>query len=248
VIHPCRFVYPYFDNPEMLKLQVENWNRFDDALRGLIRIIVVDDHSAESPAPILKKCRMEVECYRLSERFPWNMHECRNIGAKHASTPDENHWLFMSDIDLMITPETAFSMLWRELDPLRHYSMERAYAPDMAEARLHWNTFLVKYNTFWQINGYDLDLSPIGGGGYGSDRYFLHRLHAVAPRMHMNDVILIGYGRRSMDDEPVIPDADTRSLDREAWISRTREAFERKQKSGDMRPVRPIRTNYERVL
>ena len=248
MIHSCRFVYPYFDNPEMLKLQVENWNRYDDDLRGLIRIIVVDDHSAESPVPILKKCRMDVHCYRLLERFPWNMHECRNIGAKHASTPGENHWLFMSDVDNVLTPEEAFSMLWRELDPAHHYTMERVFAPDMLERKMHPNTFLVKYDVFWEVNGYDLDLSPIGGGGYASDRYFLSRLHAVAPRRHMKDVTLIGYGRRVIDGEPLIPDADTRSLDRQEWIARCREAAERKEKSGDTRSVRPIRTGYERVL
>ena len=249
MIHPCRFVYPYFDNPEMLKLQVENWNRYDDLLRDLIRIIVVDDHSAESPVPILKKCRMVVHCYRLLERFPWNMHECRNIGAKHASTPDENHWLFMSDVDNVLPPEMAFSMLWRALDPLHFYSMERVFAPDMVERKMHWNTFLVKYDAFWRVNGYDLDLTPIGGGGYGlSDQQFLLQLQAIVPRVHMTDVAVIGYGRRSPDGEPLIPDADTRSLDRGEWTPKYEEALARKRKSGDLRSVRPIRTNYERVL
>ena len=248
MIHACRFVYPYFDNPEMLKLQVENWNRYDDDLRDLIRIIVVDDHSPESPVPILKKCKTVVHCYRLLERFPWNMHECRNIGAKHASTPDENHWLFMSDVDYVLTPEMAFSMLWRVLDPLRHYSMWRVSARDMNEQEIAINTFLVKYNAFWQVNGYDLDLAPIGGGGYGSDPQFLLQLHAIVPRMHMADVTLIGYGRTTADGEPFIPDADTRGLDRKEWWTRYEEALERKKKSGDLRSVRPIRTSYERVL
>ena len=249
MIHPCRFVYPYFENPEMLKLQVENWNRYDDYLRDLIRIIIVDDHSPESPVPILKNCRMDVQCYRLNERFPWNMHECRNIGAKHASTPDENHWLFMCDMDNLLPPEEAFSMLWRELDPSRHYSMERVFAPDMVERCTHGNTFLVKYEAFWQVNGYDLDLTPIGGGGYGASDYeFIVQLNEVATRMHMTDVTLIGYGRRTGDGEPFLPDADTRSLDRAEWSSRFAQARDRKRKSGDMRSVHPIRTSYERVL
>jgi len=98
-------------------------------------------------------------------------------------------------------------------------------------------------------DGYDLDLTPIGGGGYGaSDFEFIVQLNAVASRMHMTDVTLIGYGRRTTDGEPFLPDADTRSLDRMEWVSRFAQARDRKRKSGDMRSVRPIRTRYERVL
>jgi hypothetical protein len=248
MIHPCRFVYPYFDNPGMLKLQVENWNRFDGELRDLIRIIIVDDHSAASPAPILKKCRMAVHCYRLRERFPWNMHECRNIGAHEASTPSENHWLFMSDIDNMLTPEMAYTMLSKEPDPSHYYTMDRVFAPYMLEWKTHSNTFLVKYDVLWRVNGYDLDLNPIGGGGYGGDGQFLRQLQAIAPRIHRSDVALIGYGRSWRDGQPVIPDSDTRSLDRAEWSEKYHLAVERKKQSGDLRSVRPIRTSYERIL
>lgn len=248
MIHPCRLVYPYYNNPKMLELQIENWNRYSGELRDAIRIIVVDDCSKVSPVPMLEKCKAPVHCYRILADWPWNMHQARNIGAKHASKRDENHWMFMSDIDIVLTPEMAYQMLSRELNPGRHYTMERTFAPDFVERKTHPNTFLVKYNTFWQVNGYDLDLTPIGGGGYGGDNQFMRQLAAIAPGVHLDDVVLIGYGRRTRDGEPVIPDADTTELDRNEWAEKYKRALERKKKTGDMRSVNPIRVNYTRTL
>ena len=248
MITPCRFIYPYYNNPKMLEMQVENWSRLEGALRDAIRIIVVDDHSKVSPVPILEKCKANVHCYRLAADWPWNMHECRNIGAKQGSKLLENYWLFMSDIDIMITPEMAYTMLTKKLDPGKHYTFERTFAPDMIDRKVHPNTFLVKHNVFWQVNGYDLDLTPIGGGGYGGDNQFMRQVDAIAPREHMEDVVLIGYGRRERNGEPTLPDADTRSLDREEWAVKYRAALARKKKSGDMRSRNPIRTAYTRTL
>lgn len=248
MITPCRFIYPYYNNPKMLEMQVENWSRLEGELRDAIRIIVVDDHSKVSPVPILEKCKANVHCYRLAADWPWNMHEARNIGAKQASKFLENYWLFMSDIDIMLTPEMAYTMLSRELNPGRHYTFERVFAPDMIARKVHPNTFLVKHNVFWQVNGYDLDLTPIGGGGYGGDNQFMRQIDAIAPRVHMEDVVLIGYGRRERNGEPTLPDADTRDLDREEWAAKYREALARKKKSGDMRSKSPIRTAYTRTL
>lgn len=247
-IPPCRFIYPYYNNPTMLERQVENWSRLEGALRDAVRIIVVDDHSKVSPVKILEQCKAVVHCYRLAADWPWNMHECRNIGAKVACKPSENMWLFMSDIDIMLTPEMAYTMLTRELNPGRHYTMERVFYPDLTVRKVHPNTFLVKHNVFWQVNGYDLDLAPIGGGGYGGDNQFVRQMSAIAPGIHLEDVTLIGYGRLYRDGVPAIPDADTRTLDRDVWHQRYVEALKRKKKTGDMRSVQPIRTAYERTL
>jgi hypothetical protein len=247
-ITPCRLVYPYYENKTMLEKQVENWNRYAGELRDNTKIVVVDDCSSNYPAySILKKCKTPVALYRLHKRYPWNMHQCRNIGAKEASNEKDNLWLFMSDIDIILTPEMAYTMLSKKLDTNYHYTFERTFAPEFKERKIHPNSFLVKRNTFWQINGYDLDLTPIGGGGYGGDGEFMRQLKGISEHKHMNDVVLIGYGRRSRDGEPFIADADTRDLDRDTWQKKYREAFDRKRRSGDMRSIQPIRATYERI-
>jgi hypothetical protein len=248
MITECRLIYPYYENRHMLEKQVENWNRFAGELRDRIKLIVVDDCSSNYPAyPILKKCKAAVSLFRLHKRFPWNMHQCRNIGAKVACKEEDNLWLFMSDIDIILTPEMAYTMLSKELDPNCHYTFERTFAPDFKERKVHPNTFLVKRNTFWQINGYDLDLTPIGGGGYGGDGEFMRQLKGISEHKHRTDVVLVGYGRRSRDGEPFVADADTRDLDRDTWQKKYREAFDKKRRTGDMRSLNPIRTTYERI-
>lgn len=243
-----RFIYPYYENREMLERQVDNWNRYAGELRKKVRILVVDDCSSNYPAlPILQRCKAPVMLYRLHKRYPWNMHQCRNIGAKEACTEQENHWLFMSDIDIMLTPEMAFTMLDRPLDASKVYTMERTFAPEFKERKVHPNTFLVKRNAFWQINGYDLDLTPVGGGGYGGDGEFMRQLRGICTPAHLNDVVLVGYGRRERNGEPYIPDADTRDLDRDTWQKKYREAFDKKRATGDMRSRNPIRSEYERL-
>lgn len=248
MIEKCRLIYPYYNNPKMLAMQVANWDRFEGELRNAIRIIVIDDHSKVSPVPILENCKAPVFCYRLAADWPFNMHEARNIGAKVASKKDENLWMFMSDIDIMLTPEMAYTMLTKELDPGCHYTMDRVFAPDMRVHKPHVNSFLVKYNTFWQVNGYDLDLAPIGGGGYGGDNQFRRQLSAIAPEVYLDDVVLVGYGRRERDGRPVVSDADTKEYDRNYWAARYVAALKRKKASGDMRSIRPIRTAYTRTL
>ena len=248
MITPCRFVYPYYNNPKMLEMQIANWNRYEGALRDAIRIIVVDDHSKVSPVPMLEQCKAPIHCYRLAADWPWNMHEARNIGAKQASKKEENYWMFMSDIDIILTPEMAYTMLSKKLDAGRHYTMERVFAPEMEFRKVHPNSFLVKHNTFWQVNGYDIDLTPIGGGGYGGDNQFMRQLDAIAPRDHLKDVVLVGYGRREREGEPVIPDADTRDLDRAQWSEKYKRALDRKKAAGDLRSVNPIRTSFIRTL
>lgn len=244
----CRLIVPYFDNPEMLKLQVENWSRFEGELRSAVRIIVVDDHSKQDPVPILEKCKATVHCYRINVKWPFNMHEARNIGAKQACKKAENMWLFMTDMDIMVTPEVMYSLLSRELDPAKHYTFNRVFAPEFMHYKRHPNTFLVKHAAFWQVNGYDLDLAPIGGGGYGGDTQFTRQLRVLVPEVYLDDVCLIGYGRRERDGQAAIKDADTTQYDRNEWHERYVDALNRKKKLGDMRSVQPIRSGYTRTL
>lgn len=248
MLHSCRLIVPYYDNPEMLALQRANWDRFEGELRHSCRVVVVDDCSKHPAADVLKGCKAKPHVYRLDERIPWNMHQCRNIGAKEACTGMENCWLFMTDVDIMLTPEAAFTMLSKELDSAYHYTVERTFAPNFTDRKQHVNTFLVKHSAFWMLNGYDLDLTPVGGGGYGGDNQFMRQLRVITGAKHLDDVITIGYGRRHRDGEPVIPDADTRDLDRAEWHAKYEVALRKKKATGDMRSRNPIRTKYTRVM
>jgi hypothetical protein len=256
VITPCKFVYPYFDNPKMLEFQVKNWNRYESDLRAAVEIVVVDDHSSKPALPILEWCEVPVRAYRLAERIPWNMHQCRNIGAKEACTAAEDAWLFMCDIDTVLEAEMARRMLTKRLDPAKYYTMDFVSNNDPALRMPTKNMFLVRCAAFWQVNGYDLDLTPVGGGGYGGARQFLKQLKTVVEHEHMDDVVLVDYSGRRRDSagrklegrgSRMIEDASTEELDREMWYLRFKEALRRKQASGDRRSLNPIRTEYTQI-
>lgn len=243
-----RMIVPYYNNPGMLEVQKNNWNRYEGELRHGLRIIVVDDCSSQPALPILADCKADVRVYRLLERWPWNMHQCRNIGAKVACKDRENMWLFFTDIDIMLTPEAAITMLEKDLKDGTHYTVERTFAPDFTARKIHPNTFLCRHHAFWQLNGYDLDLTPVGGGGYGGDNQFMRQLRGITKHVHLEDVVTIGYGRRSREGSPVLPDADTTDLDRAEWAEKYKLALAKKKNTGDFRSFNPIRTAYERVL
>ena len=77
----CNLVYPYFENPEMLKRQVENWNSYSEEVYEAIRIILVDDNSTKEARPIFEQCRAPKALLRFMEPALWTMHEARNLGA-----------------------------------------------------------------------------------------------------------------------------------------------------------------------
>lgn len=249
----CALIYPHFENYEMLELQVANWNRYAGELASSCRLVVVDDHSKDEKRvrEIFSKCVWKNRAlYRLNERLPWNQHQARNIGAKEVCTPEENYWLFLSDIDIVLTPEMAAQMLNRKLDAKHCYTMERTFAPEFTERKTHPNTFLMKHSVFWFVNGYDLDLTGGYGGGYGGDGAFSRQIFGIAPEKHLDDVVLVGYGRRSRDGQPALPDADTtsREYDRAEWSRKYQERFREKRNRGDMRSKNPIRARYTKVI
>jgi hypothetical protein len=250
-IVPCSLIYPYFDNPAMLEHQVEVWNRYGGELGKRLQFVLVDDCSSQPAEPIFSKLKHRKILIRIKERLPWNQHQARNIGAYVANPLKDgsNPWLFLSDIDIVLTPEAAYTMLARQLDPHHHYTVERTFAPDFEVRKVHPNTFLVTKRAYWTINGYDLDLTGGYGGGYGGDGEFARQLSAICPRKHLDDVVTIGYGRRERNGQPsVIADADTQSLDRDEWQKKYRAAFDRKRRTGDMRSRDPIRVEFERIL
>lgn len=241
---PCYLIYPYFENPEMLKRQVENWNRLGGDLRRAIRIVVVDDHSIKYPAlPIMEELNCRKTLFRMMEPGIWGMHEARNVGLmKSIKEGNDPTWALMSDIDLMITPEMLMNLLTKKLDYGKHYTFERKMAPDFTPRNYHCNSYLLNHKAYYAINGYDVDFTGTFGGGYGGDGEFARQLSAITPRVHLDNVYLIGHERDA------VPDANTTEWDREEWKKKYRTIFDKKRRTGDMRSIKPIRRKVERLL
>lgn len=237
----CYLIYPYYENPTMLKMQVENWNRYAGDLRSITRLILVDDCSKKyRPDDIFSECKLPKELYRIKTDIAWNQHGARNLGAAMAGKKGvDNPWMFMSDIDILFTPEMANTLFRKPLDPGRHYTFDRAFLPELVKRKPHCNTFLVKRNIYWAVNGYDEDYC----GSYGGDGPFMRQIGALAPNVFLPDITLWGV------PETYIEDANTRDLPRDGEMKeRYRQTFKRKRSSGDERSNNPLRFEWEKVF
>lgn len=237
--YKVRMIYPYYDNPKMLERQVENWNRYGGELRDRVRLLLIDDGSPKHPAfDILKHCKLPKKLYRVKKDIPWNQHGARNLGAYKACTAQENMWLFMSDMDILLTAEVAYDLFEKNLDPGRYHTFERAFLPDLTRRKTHCNTFMVKHSIYWAVNGYDEDYC----GTYGGDGPFLRQMANLAPEQHHDDILLYGVER------DVIEDANTDLPRKEGQFGdEYRRRFDAKRKKGDERSRDVIRFEWEEI-
>jgi hypothetical protein len=238
---PYTLVYPYFENERMLAHQVQNWNRYDEELKSRIRIVLIDDCSRRSPAQrVFANCRLQKELYRITTAIPWNQHGARNLGARVARTERcVDPWMFMCDMDIVLTPDMARALLATNHDTRSHYTFARIVIGDPACTRYPVNVYSVKHSVYWTVGGYDEDYC----GTYGGDLPFLRQLHQIAPRVHREDIRLVGYL------PSVIPDASTTDYTRNGHYRRAYlESYRRKRLAGNERAREPLRFAWERVM
>lgn len=245
-------IYPYYENPSMLERQIDNWENYSGDVGKKCEFIIVDDGSPDNPAePILQRLRHKKKLFRVKENIPWGQHHARNIGAKEAG----GGWMFMSDMDVILTPQAAFEIL-NEMNPdeRRYHTFERKFIGNIREPKYHCNTFLVTYDNYWAVNGYDCDYC----GTYGGDGPFLRQLDTIAPQLHHGpkerhlkkgteisgkNITLWGY------EPDIIADANTRDWDRYGDMKvKYRSIMSQKRLHGDERSKDPIRWEYERVI
>lgn len=194
-------VYAYYENPGMLRFQLEGWANYPAGFH----LIIVDDGSPRSPAaPILREHRisMPVSCYRIDENIPWNQDGARNLGMHQCET----EWAHLLDMDCVLTPSEAAKAL--------HFSQhdtqwDEYYMPMRVNARgeaipPHPNCYLFRVEEFWRMGGYDEDFA----GCYGSDGNFRKCMRAGLREVQTSAWALQMYGRSE------IPDASTTDFGR----------------------------------
>lgn len=204
-------IYSYYLNPNMFKLQQENWNRYPQWVKDRIEIIVVDDASPYDFAEnnITEKSFGKNHCFdmrlfRIKEDFAWNWAATRNIAAHHAKYP----WLFITDMDLMIPEKTIVSLLKmldeNTADSHRYYTFDRVDAPNMTPYKNHPNTYFMSKKLYWEIGGFDEEFTLLTGGIYGLDAIFRKWLDKLSDGgIHLHKLNIIRYTRE------VVPDASS---------------------------------------
>ena len=238
------FVYAYYENGGMFRLQQAIWNSYPKSIRDRVEFIVTDDCSSKDLARknILPDNDINLTLYEITVKKPWNWLAARNIGAKHA----RGNWLLLTDMDHVVMPGEAGKIMGKlpHLDSRIVYQFGRVKAPDMTEYKFHNDSFFLSSKLFWLNGGYDEDFS----GLYGTSGRFRDRLFKVA-RSHekWEDIVLVLYSRE------VIPDASTTEFTRKEGrdpeaISRV-ERWKRKEKREIqlfLQPYRRVKPRWEK--
>ncbi len=232
----------------MIERQIAEWNQYPPQLR----IIVVDDASPEPALPIIQanassRLRESLSLYRITVDVPWNRGEARNLGALQAKTD----WLVHADIDHVLPAQCARQLFQFEPNPKHWYRFPRwrkgradetrrkdaiPESQEFGEIRPHIDSYLIRKELYWLSGGYDPDFSGCLGGG----TEFLARLERLAepPQLLPKSIALHVYTRSE------IADASDWSLSRDRTAGKAR----MKAKHAHGRPVRPIRSAWERQL
>lgn len=195
-------VLPYYENPSMLRHQLDAWWEYPDKLRQRLAVIVVDDGSPRHPAldvirayPAARRRGLDFRLYRCLVDVRWNWLFCRNLGMAEASTA----WALMTDMDHVLPPATLAELVRGEHDGRCAYRFARRDAPGLAPYKPHPNSWFLRRKLFFRIGGYDERFS----GFYGTDAEFRDRVTAAARAVVMLKSFLVRYPR------DVIADAST---------------------------------------
>jgi hypothetical protein len=197
-----QIVLPFYMNQGMLAIQYENWCRYEQPFR----FIIVDDGSPEPAAEVPRPEGLDIEIYRIKEDRPWHQHAARNLGAYVA----QDGWLLMTDMDHVLTAESAEHLSAYEVEESEVYMLDRVEAdtglPTLAPNGLpkpHPNSFFLTKEMFWKVGGYDERATGI----YGTDKLFRSRAFSVGKQAHLK-IPLVRYWR------DIVPDASTTTLPR----------------------------------
>jgi hypothetical protein len=176
-------IYPFYDNPAFLAEQLKWWHQWSPELRHWVSLIVVDDCGPIPAAEILKGSVLpfKTRLFRIEKDVRWNWLAARNIGAYEA----ENGWLFLTDIDHVLTPEVAEKLVrgFHRKEIIYRFSRKEHTGEDIHP---HPNSWFMTKQKYWQVGGYDETLS----GYYGTDGEYRSRCAATAEIKRFSDALV----------------------------------------------------------
>lgn len=166
------FVYPYYENPIFLGLQLRKWTTYPPELLRQLNVIVVDDGSPNHPASDILRgfaLNFPLRLFRVGVDVRWNWLAARNIGMYHA-----HGWCVLTDMDHMVPEATLRACVFGKLWPNYIYRFTRREWTGES-IHPHPNSMLMTATTFWDVGGYDEALS----GFYGTDGDWRRRCAAA---------------------------------------------------------------------
>jgi hypothetical protein len=167
------FVYPYYENPIFLGVQLRRWTTYAPELLRHLSIIVVDDGSPRCPASDVLTgfaLNFPLRLFRVGVDVRWNWLAARNIGMHYA-----HGWCLLTDMDHIVPEQTLRAVIFGKLrDSTIYRFLRREFTGESIHP--HPNSMLMQAKTFWHVGGYDEALS----GFYGTDGDWRRRCAAAA--------------------------------------------------------------------
>jgi glycosyltransferase involved in cell wall biosynthesis len=257
VIEPLiTMVVPVYSQPEMLKLQIRNWdNQYDEHTFRAFKFIVIDDGSPVPAVEVFKQLADEgggmlPDLYRIDQDVPWNRGMARNLGTQQAKTP----WVLHVDTDHVLPSASAAKLISMlpTLDPKRWYRFKRIRVGKADETRKkdkvdpnaefveihpHIDSYLCTPDAYWRAGGYNEDFSGVLGGGSP----FLKEMEQANGPPIVLSVALHVYTRSE------VPDSSERTLPRDPAAFKNRKA-EIMKAFGTLRGHDPVRLKWHQVF
>jgi hypothetical protein len=241
----CTLCLAYYENPGMLRRQLEAIAELKPWVREQLELIVVDDGSPTKPAADVDRVVVKLgrarrrpgrgaaglfafSLFRMGVDVPWNMDACRNLAASKAKTD----WLLLTDIDHLVPEKTWVKLITAALNPGAAYKFGRVNDPDMTPYKPHPNTWLMTRALFDKAGGYDERLA----GWYGTDGDFRNAVTAVAPVYSFKEVVI-------RVPREVTPDASTTTLVRRS-PENAAGLDQAKQARAQIKGWRPLRNSF----
>lgn len=238
------FIYTYYDNPNMLRRQINEWRQYPDEYKQAIHFMIIDDGSEKVPAlPIIQALGQEeglginLSLYRVLENIPWNMDGARNLGMKNAQT----EWAFLCDIDHLVPVKSLTGMFGMPFKPMQTYMPIQELTDGTSLERVHPNTWLIRVEDYWSMGGYDEDMV----GHYGTDGNFSRLMRAHGIKQVTSDA-----WRTVVYRTEDIEDANTKDWGRKQtkWALKYNKPLWKKVQGPPYIPVDPIRFKWERQV
>lgn len=217
------FFFIYFNDHHHLAHQLKSWISYGKAVLDQIQFVIVDDCSASGHTAaeflqannnqdggiLAKKTTFELDIviYKIDQNLMWNIGGARNLGFWMANTP----WIFMSDTDTQVPPETMHFILQKITD-----NSSRTTAPPVytffqrireSGFKPHPAVMLIRKQDYWKVGGCDEDFV----GSYGwTDPHFRYKvqedptLRAIKAHKEMDELGIPPL--REMSDEIDCPE------------------------------------------
>lgn len=143
-------VMAYFNQPQML---MEWWAVIRDYPKDKVSLRIVDDHSKVHPLKIPDDilADLDVMHFRVEDDIPWNEMGARNLAMHHSEG-----WVYMTDPDYLLLPESFEAILALDLKKRNFYHLRSRPAHDhRRELHRPENIAVLHTEDFRIAGGYD---------------------------------------------------------------------------------------------